>query len=165
MATRLSPADRKVHRTFAANCFNRTWTLLLKKHRTKAQDLEMIHAAHASRYHWGIAGKPINLAIGEWQVSRVYATLRRSEAALYHAERSLEVCRAHRIRDFPLAFAYEALARAHAVTGHPRETERFLLLARGAARTIKDADDRKILFDDLATIRPASRRRSHTRTR
>ncbi len=165
MATRLSPVDRKVHRTFAANCFNRTWTLLLKKRRTKAQDLEMIHTAHASRYHWGIVGKPINLAIGEWQVSRVYATLRRSEASLYHAERSLEICRAHRLRDFPLAFAYEALARAHAVAGHPRETERFVLLARGAARTIKDADDRKILFDDLATIRSGHGRTGRIRNR
>jgi hypothetical protein len=158
MATRLSPADRKVHRAFAVNCFNRTWTLLLKKRRTKAQDLEMVHTAHASRYHWGIVGKPINLAIGEWQVSRVYATLRRAEAALYHAGRSLEVCRAHRIRDFPLAFAYEALARAHAVAGHPHDTERFVRLAREAAGTIKDADDRKILFDDLATIRRGPRR-------
>lgn len=164
MARRLSPADRKIHRTFAVSCFNRTWALLLTKRRTRAQDLEMIHTAHASRYHWGLVGKAINLAIGEWQVSRVYATLRRAEPALYHAARSLEVCRASRIRDFPLAFAYEALARAHAVAGHPHETERFVLLARGAARTIKGADDQKILFDDLATIRSGRHRTRHTRS-
>lgn len=125
----------------------------------------MIHTVHASRFHWGVVGKPINLAIGEWQVSRVYATLRRAEPALYHAARSLEVCRASRIRDFPLAFAYEALARAHAVAGHPHETERFVLLARGAARSITEADDRKILIDDLATIRSGRRRTSQDRNR
>ena len=31
----------------------------------------MIHAAHASRYHWSQVGTKANLARGEWQVSRV----------------------------------------------------------------------------------------------
>jgi len=41
----------------------------------------MIHAAHASRFHWGEIGKPINLGRGEWQISRVYSVLNRPESA------------------------------------------------------------------------------------
>ena len=163
MTAHLSPAERRSHRKLAASCFNRTWTLLLKKRRSRADDLDMIHTAHASRYHWGLVGKPINLAIGEWQISRVYATLRRPEPSLYHAKRSLEVCRSHGIRDFPLAFAYEALARAYAVAGDARGMKRFLGHARATAKTIKDEEDRKVLFDDLATIARARRGRRRRR--
>ena len=42
--------------------------------RSREDDDRMIHAAHASRFHWGEAPecKPENLARGDWQVSRVY---------------------------------------------------------------------------------------------
>ena len=47
----------------------------------------MIHAAHASRYHWSQVGEPVNVAHGEWQCSHVYAALGRAEPALHHARR------------------------------------------------------------------------------
>ncbi len=152
MARRLSAADRKTHRKFAVDCFNGTWSLLLKKRRTKADDLEMVHRAHASRYHWGVVGNAQTLAIGEWQVSHVYAVLRRAEPASYHARESLRICREHRIGGFPLAYAYEALARASAVGGKAKDTRRFLRLALQAGMRIREADDRKLFLDDVKTI-------------
>ena len=77
----------------------------------------MIHAAHASRWHWGRAGGPEQWAIGDWLCSRVYAVLDRGEPALYHAQRCLAVCEEHRMGNFVPASAHEALARAHAVLG------------------------------------------------
>ena len=112
----------------------------------------MVHAAHASRFHWGEVGQPVNLARGEWQISRVYATLRRPEAARHHAQRCLEISLAHGLGDFEVAFSYEALARAAAVGGQPDERDRYLELARAAGELVTDADDREILFNDLATI-------------
>ena len=152
MARRLSAADRKTHRRFAVECFNGTWKLLLKKRRTKADDLEMVHRAHASRYHWGVVGNAKTLAIGEWQVSHVYAVLRRTEPALYHAKQSLRICREHRLGDFPLAYAFEALARASATARRGPDVRRFVRLARSAGARIEEADDRKLFFDDLETI-------------
>jgi len=61
--------------------FNLVWSLLDKKDRTKEEDDKMIHAAHASRFHWGEIGKPINLGRGEWQISRVYSVLNMPESA------------------------------------------------------------------------------------
>ena len=112
----------------------------------------MLHAAHASRFHWGEVGEPVNFARGEWQVSRVYAVLGRSEPALFHARRCLEICRAHQIGDFDLAFAYEALARASAVAGRPDDAARYAELARQAGEQIAEQDDREIFFADLATV-------------
>jgi len=54
------------HRQLAVDLFNHTWELLDKSERTQAEADEMIHAAHASRYHWGLAGTAVNLARGEW---------------------------------------------------------------------------------------------------
>ncbi len=136
--------------------FNHVWRLL-EKRRTADEDVEMIHAAHASRYHWGVVGKPVQVAIGEWQVSHVYAVLRRPEPATYHARRCLAVCREHRIGDFPLAFAYEALARASAVARKSRDRDRFIRQARAAAAGIDDEEDRNLVLSDLATI-PGARR-------
>src|SRR5256886_13518735 len=116
-------ADFEWNRKMAAHLFNSTWVLLEKKARSKEESDTMIHMAHASRYHWVVVGGPKELAIGEWQISRVYAVLGRPEPALYHAQRALEICEANKIGDFPLAYAYEALARAFAIAGKSRRSE------------------------------------------
>jgi len=145
------------HRWFAANLFNSTWKLILKKRRTKEDDDAMIHMAHASRYHWGVVGGPQEISIGEWQISRVYALLNRPEPSLHHAQRCLEVCEAGRIGDFPLAYAYEALARAFAIAGKSRLRAACLKLAKAAGEKIAEDEDRTQFFNDLRTV-PRARR-------
>ena len=79
----------------AVDLFNHVWTLIELPERTPEQDDEMIHAAHASRHHWAAVGTGVNLARGEWQISRVYVTLGRGEPALFHAGRCLAYCEAN----------------------------------------------------------------------
>ncbi|HEY5538934.1 MAG TPA: hypothetical protein VIL58_05275 [Thermoplasmata archaeon] len=147
--------SRKQHRKAAVALFNDVWRLLEKTNRTAREELLMIHEAHASRYHWNVVGTPKNLAIGEWQISRVYAVLGHGEAAKFHANASLEVCRRNGLKDFTLAYAYEALARAAAVSRAAGDRERFLHLARRAGAKIRASDDRELfLLRDLATIPP-----------
>src|SRR5438552_16127793 len=153
-----SKADADWHRRMAAHLFNSTWTLIEKKRRTKEERDTMIHMAHASRYHWGVVGGPKELAIGEWQISRVYAVLRRPEPALYHAQRALEICEASEIGDFPLAYAYEALARAFAIAGKSRLRKACLKLAKVAGAKIAEAEEQSQFFKDLRTV-PQARRR------
>lgn len=138
-------------RRVAIGLFNHVWTLMETTERTPEQTDEMIHAAHASRYHWGNVGDASNLARGEWQISRVYAVLGRGEPALWHARRCLEICREHGIGDWDLAFAYEALARASRVAGDLAGRERYLADAHEAAKSIKGDEDRQLLEADLAT--------------
>jgi hypothetical protein len=148
------PHGDRERRRRAADLFNLVWRLLEKPDRTIEDDETMVHAAHASRFYWGESGTPKNWARGDWQLSRVYATLGRAEPAVHHAERCLALCLAHPedLEPFDLPYAHEALARAHAVADDCAEAERFLGLARQGAERIEDADDREQLEVDLGTI-------------
>jgi DNA-binding transcriptional MerR regulator len=138
----------------ARQLFNETWRLMEQEGRTAADDDRMVHAAHASRYHWGQvpAATPAHLARGEWQISRVYTVLGRAEPALHHARRVLAICREHDIGDWDLAFAYEALARAHAVAGDAGQAREYTDQALAAAEDIGEDEERELVLADLETI-------------
>jgi hypothetical protein len=145
--------DLKMHKKLGIDLFNYTWELLDKPQRTRQEDDTMIHAAHASRFHWEKAGgTAVNLARGEWQVSRVYAVLGRAEPAHYHAQRTLEICQENQIGDFDLAFAYEALARAASIADNAVEKTKYLAMAQEATQQIADPADRDLVAHDLETI-------------
>jgi hypothetical protein len=141
--------DPHLQRTAAVDLFNYAWTLLEKPDRSVRDDDLMIDAAHASRFLWEDVGEPVNHARGEWQISRVYAVIERSEPALYHARRCLEICEEHDIGDFDLAYAYEALARAHAVAGEDDEAALYLERAQEAGENIADKENREHFMHDL----------------
>jgi DNA-binding transcriptional MerR regulator len=157
MATTTEPMDPQEERTLAAALFNATWTLLEKETRTADEDDAMLHMAHASAHHWRQIGKPENFARGEWQCSRVYAQLRRPEPCLHHAQRVLDICTENGIGDFDLAYAYEALARGHALAGDAERARAFTEQALAAAEDIAEPDDRELLITDLETIPGQSR--------
>jgi DNA-binding transcriptional MerR regulator len=141
-------------RLLAAQLFNETWRLMEQDERTRQDDDRMIHTAHASRYHWGQvpAATPAHLARGEWQVSRVYAVLGRAEPSLHHARRVLDLCQENGIGDWDLGFAYEALARAHAIAGDTGQAREYTDQALAAAEDIAKDVDRDLLLADLETI-------------
>ena len=145
----IEPDER---RRLAVELFNHVWTLLEKQERTEREDELMVHAAHASRFLWEDVGEPVNHARGEWQISRAYATLGRPEPAIHHARTSLELCEEHGIADFDLAYAFEALARAHALAGDVAIAADFERRARAAAAAVADDDDRELVLRDLATL-------------
>ncbi len=143
---------RDGERQLAARLFNAVWELLEAEDRSTADDDRMLHMAHASRYHWGQVGSAAQLARGEWQCSRVYAALRRTEPCLHHAQRVLDICEAAGIGDFDLAFAFEALARGHAIAGDAQRARALTERSLAAAEQIADDEDRKLLLADLDTI-------------
>jgi len=141
-----------IHEQLARSLFNQTWDLLNKKERTKEEDLKMIHSAHASRYHWGEIGTPLEFGRGEWQISRVYSVIGRNEPALYHAELYLSICKENDIGDFDLAFAYEALARAYAVAGDKSNADKYFAKAREAGEKISDQGNKDYFLGELNSI-------------
>jgi hypothetical protein len=145
----MSKAEKEFHRKTAATCFNRTWDLLEMKNRSRDDDQEMLYLAHASRYHWGLVGAPRNLAVGEWQVSRVYADLWEPGLALRFAKASLATCRKNDIADV-IHTANEAVARAYAVAKDYDKAREYLDRARQQLRKLKlDSEDRKIYSDQI----------------
>jgi hypothetical protein len=144
--------EQEAHRKFAVDLFNLVWDLLDKGERTKEEDDRMLHAAHASRFHWGEIGTPLEFERGEWQISRVYAVLNRPQAAIYHAQRCLDICTANQIGDFDIAFAYEALARAYAIAGESEKSREVIRLAEQAGEQIEDEDNRGYFLSELGTV-------------
>lgn len=154
--TEATPEDKytelEFHRKQAVALFNQTWDLMELASRTAVQDDLMIHACHASRYHWSVVGSAIHFQRGEWQLARVYAVLRRPEAAVFHARRCLQLTEDHGFGDFDLAFAYEALARAGFVSGAGDDTDKYYKLAEEAGAAIAKEEDRDWFFENLKTI-------------
>ncbi len=140
------------HKKMAVELFNKTWELLDKKERTEEEDDLLVHAGHASRYHWGLIGTPTHIERGEQQLSHIYAVLGRAEPARYHARRCLDICRQHNIGDFDIAFAHEAMARSLALAGDSAESEKHIAEAKKAAEGIKDAGDRDYFLSQLKTV-------------
>lgn len=148
--------DASAHRRLGIDLFNYTWTLIEKADRTEAEVDEMIHAAHASRYHWSKAGTKANLARGEWQVARVYSVLGRAEPAQWHAARCLAYVEAATAAgeadDWDAAAAYEAMARAAAVAGESGVAAEWRDRARAALADIKNPADRELIEVDVESI-------------
>ena len=136
-------------RQLGVDLFNEVWRLM----ETREDDERMVNAAHASAFHWAAAPecKPENRARSEWQISRVYTVLGRGEPAVWHAQRCLEWCESAGIDDWDLAYAYEALARAHAVSG-TGEAGAWKAKAREAGDAIADPEDREHFEEDYATL-------------
>ncbi|HYN68374.1 MAG TPA: hypothetical protein VES93_15945 [Ornithinibacter sp.] len=144
--------DLSDERRLAVELFNHTWDLIAVPRRTAEQDDAMIHAAHASRWHWGNAGGPMEWAVGEWMCSRVYAVQGLGEASLRHGLRSLALTETYGIGGYVPASAHEAIARAYAVAGDRDAAVRHRNLAAGLAVQLDDLDDRAVVDADLATL-------------
>lgn len=146
------PVSEEEDRKLGAWCFNRTWELIEKEDRSAAEDEEMLITTFASRYHWSRVGTPVNFARSEWQIARVYVLLGNASEALRHARRCLEITESAGTGDFDLAFAYEGMARALALSGQVEEARAFTRRAAAAGEQIAEADDRRIFMGDLATL-------------
>lgn len=143
---------REIERQLAVDLFNLVWELLDQPERSTAEDDRMLHAAHASRYHWSEVGGPEQLAVGEWQCARVYAVLGRAEPALHHARRAVELAAAPELPEWLVASAHEGLARAYAVAGDRDAAAREVRLARVALEKVEDPEEREVVESDLAGI-------------
>ena len=138
------------HRQQAVDLFNFTWTLIDKPDRSSDEEDLMIHTAHASRYHWGVVGTVVNAVRGDWQIAHVYTVLNLPERAVHYAQSCLRQCQEQHIGDFDLAYAYEAVARAHACAGQIAEAQKYYRLAEQAGHQIAEEEDRQQFQKDLA---------------
>lgn len=141
-----------MHRQLAASLFNGTWDLLEKPDRTPDEDAEMLHMAHASRYHWGKVGGPRQLATGEWQISRVYSVIGEPEAARRFAYLCQHRTKEARLGAFHLGYACEALARAAHAAGDEVECAARVAEARAYLGQVQDTQDAALLKADLDSL-------------
>jgi len=144
-----------VHRFYSAACYNQAWDYIDKVDRTPSDNETMIELSLASVWHW--KQRPDctdqNLAVGYWQVSRIYCLVGQVENASRYGRLSLEAARQEGVEKFALGYAYEALARAGALAKDKTQMQTHLAEAYQVARQMTDLDDREQLLADLDTIR------------
>ena len=147
-------SDNLTHRGLAASCFNKTWEYLRKPELTAGEAEEMIHVSHASFWHWNQVEDhtPLNIAIGTWQLARVYAVAGLPERAEYFAHRCIAVAEDNDLPPFYVGYGYEASARAKALQGERQAAYDLISRARRLADQVQELEDRRGLLDDLKTI-------------
>ena len=145
---------QNAHAHFSVDCFNRCWELIDKAHRTADEKEEMLLLAQASLWHWKQRTdcKPLNMSIGYWQASRVFALAEKREMASFYAERCLEVSQSAELAPFYLGYAYEALARAALAGGAVERAAEYLAKAKSELRRVDDKDELKMLQDDIDSL-------------
>ena len=149
-AIQMSENELEFHRKTAKKCFNEAWDYLDKKGRDAREESQMLHLAHASRYHWSLIGTPTNQAVSDWQISRIYATLNQPGLALHFAKSCLETCKKNDLSD-TMHTAYEGMARALAIGRDNKSAREYVTKAREqlARLTGLDEEDRKIYSDQI----------------
>jgi len=142
------------HRELAVSTFNRVWELLELPERTAEETDQMIHAAHVSCYVWSQVGGPANVARGEWQCARVYATLGRAEPALWHAKRCLELNEegGEGFEEWDLPSAEQGMAHAHLAAGDAEQASRWAELAREKLARVEDLEDRELIESQIGEL-------------
>ena len=144
-----------MHRFCAVELFHRTSGLLEKEDRSSMDDHAMIDMAHASRWHWGVSGAPVNLVRASWLVARVYSVLGHGDSALRHAECCLEECKENDLSEFDRAFAHEAMARACFVSQDSDGLAAHVQYGLAAAEHVEDEGDREWVRRNLASVTTA----------
>lgn len=152
MAAEEAATAMQAQRAEAVKLFNYAWGLMGLPSRTAKEDDDLVHCAHASRWHWGIVGSAQEWAIGEWQCSRVYAVLGRGEPSLHHAGRCLAICAEHGLDGFIIASAHEAMSRALIVSGDLAGAREHKAKAAAIAAGLDDLEDRAIVEADIASL-------------
>lgn len=141
-----------VHRALAVEANNSTWEILAKSSGeiTEAEAEEMTRRAYAAAYHWERAEGAVaaNAARADWLLSTVWVARGVGSLALRHAQRCMAVCESDGLGDFDLAYAHEAMARAHACLGDLETARRHR--ADAAAVPVEDPEDKAVVDADLA---------------
>jgi hypothetical protein len=146
--------DAAQQKQLASSLFNRVWDLLdAGDSRTADQTAEMIDAAHASRYLWRQLGGKEQAVIGEWQISRAYASAGLGSEAVRHAELSEQLlgdgldC-----SDWIPASVHEGMARALLAAGDHTAARALAASAVVALDRIADPEDRELIRSQLAEL-------------
>ncbi|HOH60631.1 MAG TPA: hypothetical protein PLI73_06940 [Candidatus Cloacimonadota bacterium] len=139
----------QIHNYFASNLFNQSWDLLLKEGRTSNDEEVLLDTAHSSLYHWRQIGEPINILRGVWMLAHVYTMLGHREEAMLQAQTCLRLAEEQQVKDWDLAYAYSAMARAAALNEDKALFEQWFAKAKTAGSEIREEGDKNQFMSDL----------------
>ena len=139
------------HRKLAIDANNSTWEFLDREPASlNAHEIEeMMRRAYAAAYHWARAENAtvVNEIRASWLIAKAWIHQSRGDLALSVSDRCIELCLVNNVKDFDLAYVYEAKARSLACLGDgdgARAAKNFALSVE-----VADEEDRKLVQADL----------------
>lgn len=140
-------------RRFAIECNNRAWRLSEQRARSRAEDAEMLHAAHAAAFHWSKVGTELNKSRATMLLAHVHALLGIGQSAKSYASQAFEYVLSHESPPWEVAFAHAVLSNAASAAGdHVLHAKHYDIAAKlGAA--LQDPEERAI-FDATYNVVP-----------
>lgn len=141
------------HKKIAVKTNGGVWSVLDKTSPSREELGKALEMAYTSLYHWRQIGKPINIARGEYMISRVFSDMGMGDAALYHAERTLMLTEeAEEKADFDMGFAYEVMAKAYSVKGDKDNCMKYKEMSQKIIEKLVE-EDKKISQGELDKVK------------
>ena len=141
------------HRALAVGYFNSTWELIELPSRSPEQDRDMVASALASRQHWSEAGgTDENMTIADWQVAHTASLAGFADLATAFATAAYDRARSAGLPSWLQASTAEGMARAAACAGDVVGYDKHAAEARQLLGHVDDAEDRKLIESQLASI-------------
>ena len=136
----------KAHKWFAVECNNQAWDLVEAKERTAEQIEEMIHLAHAARFHWAKVGTELNLLRGDVLLATAYGVATRPENAVVYAEAARSrVEKIEEVTEFDRASVSGAYAKASRVAGNSTKAAELEVQFEHELSQVEEQEDRALL--------------------
>ncbi|MGC4084944.1 MAG: hypothetical protein QM736_23215 [Vicinamibacterales bacterium] len=153
MADRPSSDDiSQWHKRFAVACNNRAWELVERADRTPSEVHEMLHAAHASAWHWARVGTALNEARAHMLLGMAHALAGDGSLALRYAMLAFNYFNEHDAPDWEQAFAHATLAAAARSAGNAALHAEHYAEAERLGAAIADVDDRNVFLRSFVQI-------------
>jgi hypothetical protein len=140
------------HRHFAMEGNNRAWQLSVEP-RDPARDRKMLDAAHASAWHWAVAGTELNHMRARMLLAEVHALLGHGATALAYAREMREYfIRKTDTPDWEIAFAHVVYAHAAHAAGELAPYRAAYRDATAAIAAISDEEGRAIVLKTFRQV-------------
>lgn len=153
MAERPSPEDiARWQKWFAAACNNRAWQLVEQSDRSPSDVHEMLHAAHASAWHWARIGTALNEARSHMLLGMAHALAGDGSLGLRYAMLAFNYFNEHEAPDWEQAFAHATLAAAAKAAGNTALHAEHYVEADRLGQAIADEQDRDVFMRTFSQV-------------
>jgi len=139
---------------FAVACNNRAWQLVEHAQRTPSEVHEMLHAAHASAWHWARVGTAVNEARANMLLGMAHALASEGPLALRYAMSAFNYFNQHEAPDWEQAFAHAAVAAAAKAAGNIDLHGEHYAEAQRLGEAIADPEDRAVFLRSFSQVPP-----------
>jgi len=137
---------------FAVVCNNRAWQLVENAERTPSDMHEMLHAAHASAWHWARVGTALNKARANLLLGMAHALASDGPLALRYAMSAFNYFNEHEAPDWEQAFTHAALAAAAKAAGNPGLHREHYAEAQRLGEAIVAPEDRAVFLRSFSQV-------------